>query len=168
MKIDRFAKAMTSVVAFFTFIMASSCTNEEYDLSIENVDLKVTIFQEGISLPLGSTKEVYLEQLYSKLNGNVTELIQLFEGAYMFRKSDTFAVADDIAGVLSEVGTIDAVSFSESFSFALGNIDLAGLTVEGRRIEPEPIDLGELLEDFDIDDLNADLPTIEPSVCLIR
>lgn len=168
MKIDRLVKAMTLVVAFFTFTIASSCTNEEYDLSIENVDLKVTIFQEGISLPLGSTKEVYLEQLYSKLNGNVTELIQLFEGAYMFRKSDTFAVADDIAGVLSEVGTIDAVSFSESFSFALGNIDLAGLTVEGRRIEPEPIDLGELLEDFDIDDLNADLPTIEVELPEIR
>lgn len=100
MKIDRLVKAMTSVVAFFTFIIVSSCTDEEYDLSIENVDLKVTIFQEGISLPLGSTKEVYLEQLYSKLNGNVTELIQLFEGAYMFRKSDTFAVAVDIAGFI--------------------------------------------------------------------
>lgn len=168
MKIDRFAKAMTSVVAFFTFLILSSCTNEEYDLSAGNIDLKVTIFQEGISLPLGSTKEVYLEQLYSKLNSNVTEIIQLFEGAYMFRKADTFAVGDNIAGALSSVGTFDAISFSESFTFALGNIDLAGLTVAGRHIQPEPIDLGELLEDFDVDELNENFPKIEAKLPEIR
>ena len=168
MKISRFAKAMTSVVAFITFLIATSCTNEEYDLSKDKVDLTVAVFQEGISLPLGSTKEVYLEQLYSKLDGDVTEIIQLFEGAYMFRKSDTVAVGDDIADALSGVRTFDALSFGENIGFALGNISLAGLSVEGRHIETESIDLGELLEDFDIDELNANLPTVEVELPEIR
>ena len=154
-------KVMAFAVAVLVSFLGTSCVNEEYEISQDRLDLKVTLFQEGISFPLGSTEQIRLEKLYSKLNGNITSLIQAYEGAYMFRKSDVLEVSDNIAGALSDVASLDALSFSETFNFALGNIDLSGVTVPGRHIAPKPIDLGELLEDFDIDDLNSKMPAVD-------
>lgn len=164
MRIYLNTKVMAIAVAVLSSFLGTSCVNEEYEISQDRLDLKVTLFQEGICFPLGSTEQIRLEKLYSKLNGDITSLIQAYEGAYMFRKSDVLEVSDNIAGALSDVASLDALTFSETFSFALGNVDLSGVTVAGRHIAPKPIDLGELLEDFDIDDLNANLPTIKATL----
>ena len=160
-------RAMAVAIAILASFLATSCVNDKFDLSKENLDLNVTVFQEGISLPLGSTDKISLDQLFSKLEGDASEILQLFEGAYMFRKSDVLEV-EDIAEALSGFEPLEAISMEKTFDFELENVDVSEVTVEGRHINPEPIDLTELLEDFDVDDLNENLPIISESLPAIN
>ena len=58
-----------AVCAFLSAsIMAvTSCVNERYEISDDNLDLKVTIFQEGLSLPLGSTGKIRMDSIMNKI-----------------------------------------------------------------------------------------------------
>ena len=158
---------MAVAVAVLVSFLATSCVNDKFDLSKENIDLNVTVFQEGISLPLGSTDKISVDQLFSKLEGDASEMLQLLDGAYMFRKADVLEVGD-IADALSGFEPLEAISMEKTFDFDLENIDVSEITVEGKHINPDPIDLAELLEDFDIDDLNENLPIINESLPTIN
>ena len=157
MKNNSFNKAMTFVVALFTLITTVSCINEEYELSEDRIDLNVTAFQEGIALPLGSTEKFTLGQLVEEMEGDLAEMLQVYEGAYLFRIYDE---QNDVLDLQLGFGSFDALAFESSFSFPLENIDLSGIAIEGRLIESDSFDLGEVLDEFDIDKINKDLPTI--------
>ena len=154
------SKVIASVVALLFAFVVTSCVNEEYELSLDRIDMNVAVFQEGISLPLGSTGNVTLGQIYSEYGSDIADMLQLLEGAYIFRKSDDIDVPSDVLDALSGIGTFDSLAFDESFSFALGNIDLSGLKIEGRPLGAESVDLSDVLDDFDLDQLNSKLPEI--------
>ena len=63
-----FNGAITCVVAFLTLVAVSSCVDEKFELAKDKLDLNVTVFQEGISIPLGSTEKIVLESLYEQLD----------------------------------------------------------------------------------------------------
>ena len=151
-----FNRAMTYVVAFFTLVAVSSCVNSDYELSEENMDMNVTLFQEGVSLPLGSIK-MDLETLYSELDEETREMLRELDGAYMFNMSDNVDMTSDIQDALSGIGDIEAISFDESFSFSLSSVDLSSLEIQGQTIAPEIIDLSAKLE---VPDINGYLPKI--------
>ena len=165
MKNNSFNKAMTFVVALFTLITTVSCINEEYELSEDRIDLNVTVFQEGIALPLGTTDKFTLAQLMDEMDGDLEEMLQIYEGAYLFRMSDE---QNDVLDLQLGFGSFDALAFENSFSFPLENIDLSGIGIEGRVIESEPFDLGEVLDEFDIDKINKDLPVISSELPAIK
>lgn len=161
-------KVMTCVVVLIAFMLSSSCVNEEYELSEEHIDLDITVFQEGISLPLGSTERVTLESLYSQLGDDVKDIIQELEGAYMFRMSDSLDMTQDIVDALSGIGSLDAVSMNMDFMFGLDNVDLSGIGVSGRKIGPETIDVSDMLSKLDVETLNEYLPAISKDIPTIR
>ena len=78
-KIAVYAVLLASVMA------ADSCVNEQYELSDESLDLNVSIFQEGLTLPLGSTAKVRMDSLVSRI-GLSEEYSQYFvpgeDGSY--------------------------------------------------------------------------------------
>ena len=41
--------------------VAGSCVNKKYEMSEDRLDLNVTVFQDGLTLPLGSTVKVRLD-----------------------------------------------------------------------------------------------------------
>ena len=71
-----FNGVVTSVIAAVALIYVTSCVNSKYELSEENLDLKVTVFQEGVSLPLGSTDKITLESLYAQLDDETKEMLK--------------------------------------------------------------------------------------------
>lgn len=154
-----FNGAVTCVVAFVTLTTFSSCVDEKYELSEDNIDLTVTVFQEGISIPLGSTDKITLESLYSQLDEQTKEMIQELDGAYMFRMTDNMDLTEDIAEALKGIGGIDAVALAnQTFEFPIDNIDLSGISIAGQKIGPEIIDVSGMI---DVPDLDSKLPKIE-------
>ena len=97
-----FNRAMTIIIASFVCI-CSSCVNEEYELSKENLDLTATLFQDGVSIPLGSTSKITLGSLASMLDEDTKKYIQQLEDAYMFGVSDSF---DMTKGETTNRGTV--------------------------------------------------------------
>ena len=62
------SRAIACWVTILTLGSLQSCINEKYEVSEDNLDLNVTVFQEGVSLPLGSTAPITLESLYEMLD----------------------------------------------------------------------------------------------------
>ena len=80
-------KVMTVVVALLTLFVVSSCVNEEYDMSKDNLNLEVTPFQEGIALPLGSTDTLRLKELLKDVDVEVLKTLE--NGAYAVSLNDS-------------------------------------------------------------------------------
>lgn len=165
----RFNRAITVVVAFFALVFAISCVNEEYELSEERLDLNVTVFQEGISIPLGSTKEITVGELYNLLDEDTRKMLQQLEGAYMFSMSDSYDLTEDIAEAFSGLGSLEAIKVDESFAFSLTNVDLSSLKIKGQEIAPQGIDVSGMVSvpdvqqylpviNFDMGNVSATLP----------
>jgi len=153
-----FLKRMAGGVAVFLQLLAfASCVNDEYEISEERLDLNVTIFQEGVSLPLGSTAKINLDTLYSRLDDKTKEMLQKIEGAYLFSLADDYDMTKEIKKTLSGIGGIKAMPFNEKFKFSLSNVDLSSLEIKGQPVTPEPVDLSDML---DVPDINKYLPKV--------
>ena len=127
-----FSRVTACAVACAFFIATPSCVNNKYELSEENLDMNVTVFQEGISLPLGSTADITLKELLAKM-----ELGEDFDkyfgasedGSYVVTMDGEYDLSEDLNS-LTDILDIDAVSIDHEAKFSLNNVNLAGLTID--------------------------------------
>ena len=127
-----FSRVTACAVACVFFIAAPSCVNNKYELSEENLDMNVTVFQEGISLPLGSTADITLKELLAKM-----ELGEDFDkyfgagedGAYMVSIDGEYDLSEELES-LTDILDIDAVGIDHEAKFSLKDVNLAGLKID--------------------------------------
>lgn len=120
------------VTACVFFITTPSCVNNKYELSEENLDMNVTVFQEGISLPLGSTADITLKELLAKM-----ELGEDFDkyfgagedGAYMVSIDGEYNLSEELKS-LTDILDIDAVGIDHEAKFSLKEVNLDGLKID--------------------------------------
>lgn len=117
---------MAVVTCLFLFL--TSCVKEEYEISEENLNLEVTVFQEGVALPLGSTSPITVSQLIEQLGPEMKEMFPLTDGAYAFAMSDKFDFSEQLA-FLSENFSIEKFTTKESVPFNLADVDLSSVTI---------------------------------------
>ena len=126
-----FSRVTACAVACIFFIAAPSCVNNKYELSEENLDMNVTVFQEGISLPLGSTADITLKELLAKM-----ELGEDFDkyfgagedGAYMVSIDGEYDLSEELKS-LTDILDIDAVGIDHEAKFSLKEVNLDGLEI---------------------------------------
>ena len=106
-------------------LVLSSCVNEKFTISEEKLDTEVQVFQEGLSIPLGSTDRIKLKDLLSKLDEQTRDsyLEVLENGAYALKYSQALDYSETINDAIGSI-SIDAVDFSESFDVNLEDIDV--------------------------------------------
>jgi len=127
-----FSRVTACAVACVFFIAAPSCVNNKYELSEENLDMNVTVFQEGISLPLGSTADITLKELLAKM-----ELGEDFDkyfgagedGAYMVSIDGEYDLSEELKS-LTDILDIDAVGIDHEAKFSLKDVNLDGLKID--------------------------------------
>ncbi|MBO5193294.1 MAG: hypothetical protein J6B62_00205, partial [Bacteroidales bacterium] len=61
-------RAGTLVVASSFLILAYSCVNKDYELSEDKINTNVTIFQDGLTLPIGKTAPITMGELFAMLD----------------------------------------------------------------------------------------------------
>ena len=49
----------------------TSCVKEEYEISEENLNLEVTVFQEGVQIHLGYTEQLKIKDLLENFGGHL-------------------------------------------------------------------------------------------------
>lgn len=127
-----FSRVTACAVACIFFVAAPSCVNNKYELSEENLDMNVTVFQEGISLPLGSTADITLKELLAKM-----ELGEDFDkyfgagedGAYMVSIDGEYDLSEELES-LTDILDIDAVGIDHEAKFSLKDVNLDGLEID--------------------------------------
>lgn len=126
------SRAAVIIVACLS-LFVNSCVQEEYKISEETLNLEVTVFQEGVSLPLGSTEPVRIGQLVDQLDPEVKEMFEVADGAYAFNMGEKFDFSEQLA-FLSENFSIDAFSINENVPFSLEDVDVSGVNVPETKI----------------------------------
>ena len=67
MKQTMIRKVAVLFTLFTSLTVVNSCVNDTYELSEERLDMTASIFQEGLSLPLGSTGKMRMDSLINKM-----------------------------------------------------------------------------------------------------
>ena len=155
---SRMAILLTAVLSVL------SCVREEYTVSEDNLNLEVTVFQEGLQIPLGSTDSLKVKDLLEKFGeGEASEYLQYLKtvgphGAYAFGMSETMDFSESLAELetLKDQIKVEGMSIQEDVSFNLSSVDVSGFKVPGRNYDME-YDLGSIIGDLDVE-----VPSIEP------
>ena len=128
MKKTLLLKAMMCLVASFFCVLLPSCVNGEYEMSEEKLDLEVTVFQEGVSLPLGNTEQIRMEDLLEQLDPEVAEYFkQNPSGAYSVGVKGDYDLSENL-DFLKDVAGLDAIVLDRNFPFSFVNMDMSGLS----------------------------------------
>ena len=119
MKSTGFGRMATYCIAILSVL---SCIREEYTVSEENLNLEVTVFQDGVHIPLGITDSLKVKDLLETFGqGESSEYLQYLktigsDGAYAIVMSETM----DFSGSLAELESlkdqlrIDGMSVQEN------------------------------------------------------
>lgn len=112
----------------------------------------MTVFQEGLCLPLGSTEKIRLDSVINKL-GVKEDFDKIFtteKGAYSFfyKPEEPMDFAEQLKSI-SGVLDIDAISFDKTMDFSLSQVNMESVSYPGDSFELGQ-DLGEMFGDFNI------------------
>ncbi len=126
---DRYMKKLNvcrAALALFCLVaLASSCVDNEYDMSGDRVNLEVTPFQKGLAIPLGNTGQVKLGDLLKEVN---TDILNNTGGLYSIGYSGTQKFDDELESIAGLV-KIEDIDFSKPISFQLNNADLSDVKI---------------------------------------
>lgn len=155
-------RAMMCIVASFSLIMASSCVNDKYELSEENLDLNVNVFKDGLVLPLGNTEAITLKQIIETL-GLQDELKQYLHaeegtGAYSvyYASEEPLDLSEQLSS-LSGMVDIGKIDFSRPINFSLEGVDVSQVSYGGKEI-PASVTLDDKFNGFDLSGFSINYP----------
>ena len=132
MEIKGAIRVITAVVA--CLLLHVSCVNADYEVSEDRLNLEVTIFQDGISLPLGKIEGVYLKDYKEFMIRELgdTSFVKYLtvgeNGEWGAGVSDTLDISDTLNNLLANIDIPD-IPFSETFTFNLNTVDVSSLKV---------------------------------------
>ena len=148
-----FTRAMICLVASAGLMHMSSCVNEQYEISKDKLDLTVKGFQEGVSLPLGSSERLRLDSLIKKLGLEEDFKKYLMAGAdsaysIYYKAEEPYDLSENLKS-LSGLIDIDKVDFGQNVDFDLAGVDISGISFKGKKYEVKQ-DLSEMFSDFKV------------------
>lgn len=122
-----FLRGMLWSIASVVLISGTSCVNEEYDMSGDNLNLEVTPFQEGVVLPLGSTDVIKISEVLKDVE---FEALQAgADGAYAINFSDAFDMSDELTSLKDIVKIEGGLDMSDNFSFTMNDTDVSDVKI---------------------------------------
>ncbi len=118
--------------SLLSVLLFSACVNEDYDMSsVDNINLEVTPFQDGLTVPLGSTEKIFLKDLLKDVDESI--LSAGANGAYAVGYSDSFDLSEDLSSLTEDLN-IPSLDFSKDISFRFADVNMSDMTVQGRTL----------------------------------
>lgn len=116
-----FLRATMTFAAFILCLLLPSCVNDDYEMSDEKLDWEITVFQDGVVLPLGSSAKIKM--------GDILDLLDPETAGY-FKEDASGAYSLSITGgneysenldIINNVSDMGAIPIEESFTFSFLN-----------------------------------------------
>lgn len=136
-------KSIYRISAGIILLLASAaCVNEEYEVSEDKMNLEVTVFQEGVSIPLGNTAAIKAKDLEDRLDEEYREYLKAKQdGVYSIYLADSFDLSDSL-GFLKNMVEIEDIRFSQDVPINLSDVDVSDVKIDAFDYSYEE-DLGE-------------------------
>ena len=103
-------------------LMATSCqVDQDYDIDPSNIDLSVSVLEDGVTIPLGSTEKISLGSLINAAGEGINDYISTGkDGELILTYNGSTSLNQQLADLkLSEMAVMDGVSFDEEFAYKL-------------------------------------------------
>ena len=117
-----------ALLALPILMLGYSCTvHEEYDVNINEIDTEVSLFEDGLSLPLGSTNKVVLSSLLNSAGQSIDEFLKTDAqtGMLVLSYDGEISLADQLSKLdLSSISSVNGVSVSNGFTYKIGDLDV--------------------------------------------
>ena len=143
--------------------LALSCQPvEEYTVSIADVNTEFSLFEEGLSVPIGSTSKIVLGDLLNSAGESMGDFLKTdAEGRLILTYEGSTSLSSQIAELdIANLAQIDGVDFSKQFSYHIGDIDPDNFSIEARQEEVSYTftDVGDL--DIEIDPVSSNMDAL--------
>ncbi|MBO4465814.1 MAG: hypothetical protein J5748_03970 [Bacteroidales bacterium] len=143
--------------------LALSCQPvEEYTVSIADVNTEFSLFEEGISVPIGSTSKIVLGDLLNSAGESIGDFLKTdASGRLILTYEGSTSLSNQIAELdLANLAQIDGVDFSKQFSYHIGDIDPDNFSIDARQEEVSYTftDVGDL--DIEIDPVSTNMDAL--------
>lgn len=132
MKNNIFSDLSKSILMILFAVSFSSCVNEEYD--VEDINTEITVGSEGVSIPLGSTRQLTLKNMLSGMDQDMLNVLE--GGAYALRIQDTLKLGESLPDLESMLAIPD-IEVGYSASFSLSGIDDESMSIEEQEFGDE-------------------------------
>ena len=127
-------------------IMVSACTvDKEYEINPKDIDLSVTVLEDGLTVPVGNSNLISLESLINSAGEGINDFISTgSDGELILSYNGSASLNDQLAELdLASMAVIDGVNFSESFSYRVGDFDADKFTIDPQKLDMT-VKMGEL------------------------
>ena len=141
------------------FLLLSACTTDENYIidDISDIDPSITLFEDGVTVPVGSTKKINLGTLINDLGEDVNSFIRTgANGDLSLTYDGTVSLNDRIEELnLAGMAKIDGVSFSKDFNYHIGDFNTDLFTFGGTSYELKSTFEGVDIVDISLKDISA-------------
>ena len=109
----------------------------EYDVNITDIDTEVTVFEEGLTVPIGSTEKIALSTLLNSAGDKLDDFLKTDEsGALILTYDGSVSLTDQIASLdLSGKATIDGISISQNFNYHIGDVNPEDFSIPAQNFD---------------------------------
>lgn len=160
MKKTLLLRAITGFIPAIFCMLLLSCENKEYEISRENLNQEITVFQDGIVLPLGSTSQIKVEDILNLLDPETADYFKVnSSGAYSVGISGDSNLSDNLDFMKNAVD-MEAISIEETLPFPFMNIGSQIVGSVEIKEHTVPINSKFAFEGMEMGDLPEDLVSV--------
>lgn len=131
-------KRLCAPLSIVFLLLGTGCSiDPEYDVNINEIDTEVTVFEDGLSIPIGSTDSIALSQFLNSAGENIGDFLKKDEnGALILTYDGNFSLTEQIAELdLSGKTTMDGIEFSRNFSYHLGEVNPSDFSIPAQHFD---------------------------------
>ena len=117
---------LAAAISSFMLAFATACSEDEnYNLDVVTIDQTFTLFQDGLTIPLGSSERIRLDTLIGRYSPEASDYLKKNEdGSYAFCYNGSLSSEDILKDLAIDVTpSIDGITFSETFDYKTSDLD---------------------------------------------
>ena len=132
---------------------------EEYTVSIADVNTEFSLFEEGLTVPIGSTNKIVLGTLLNSAGENVDDFLKTdASGRLVLTYEGTSSLSEQLADMdLGNIAQIDGVNFDQKFSYHIGDINPDDFSIDAQKIDVD-------FTFADVDDLDIQIDPVSSNM----
>ncbi|MBR5905263.1 MAG: hypothetical protein IKZ51_02250, partial [Bacteroidales bacterium] len=115
-------------------LLVNACVvDKNYDIKPSDIDLTVTLLEDGLTVPIGSSDKISLGDLINSAGEGINDIIETGAGGELILKYEgSTSLSDQLADLdIKGMAVIDGVSFDEDFTYSIGDFDPDNFKIDG-------------------------------------
>lgn len=160
----RHLSAWSAATLLLLLLFGAACsTAPEYEVNVEDLDTEVSLFENGLSLPIGSSNKIILKDLINEDGENIDDYLKTgADGVLILTYEGNTSLADEIEDLdLDELAKADAINISRDYVYHVGDVDPENFTVDEEHYDMTVAYSGVESVDIDLDPVNTNVDGLD-------